>query len=134
MLNRRAKQRGAAMMEMALVLPVYFILVYGMLQLCFIMFGYCSATYACRQAARYAAVHGTGAAYTCTSTDVQNVVYQYLWGVPKSAVTVNTSWPSGNSPNQYFTVSVSLSYPTAIPFSRLSTITVGTSAKEWILE
>lgn len=131
---RRGKQRGSAIIEMALVLPVYFLLVYGMIQLCWVMFGYCNATYASRQAARYAAVHGTGSTYTCTSTDIQNVALQYMWGVPRSAVTVSTSWPNGNNPNNYLTVKISLSYPTAIPFSTLGTITVGTSSTAWILQ
>ena len=130
----RANQRGAAMMEMALILPVYFILVYGTVQLCFILFGYCNATYACRQAARYAAVHGTGAAYICTATDVQNVAKQYLWGVPANAATVSVSWPSGNNPNTYMKVTISIVYPTAIPFSNMSTITVGTSSSAWIMQ
>ncbi len=132
--NRRMKQRGTAMVEMALILPVYFLLVYGTIQFCWVMFGYCNATYACRQAARYAAVHGTGAPYTCTSTDVKNVASQYLWGAPKNGITINSSWPSGNSPNHYLTVTISLVYPTGIPFSSISSIIVGTSATEWILQ
>jgi Flp pilus assembly protein TadG len=133
---RRARQRGSAMIEMALVLPVYFMLVFGMVQLCFILFGYCNATYASRQAARYAAVHGTGATYTCTSTDIQNVALQYLWGAPKNGVTISTSWPdtTTNNPNNYVTVTISLVYPTGIPFSKISSIVVGTSATAWILQ
>lgn len=122
------------MVEMALVLPVYFILVFGMVQLCFILFGYCNATYACRQAARYAAVHGSGAVYTCTTTDVANVAKQYLWGAPKNGVTVSTTWPSGNNPNSYVNVMITLVYPSAIPFSKMSTITVGTASTAWILQ
>ena len=122
------------MIEMALILPVYFMLVCGMVQMCLILFGSCNATYACRQAARYAAVHGTGAAYTCTTTDIQNVAKQYLWGAPQNGVTISATWPSGNNPNSYVKVVISMVYPVAIPFAKLTTITVGTASTAWILQ
>jgi Flp pilus assembly protein TadG len=130
--DRRRKQRGAAMIEMALVLPVYFLLVYGVLEMCFIMFGYCNATYACRQAARYAAVHGTGSTYQCTLADVQNVAKTYLWGTPTPTITWSPGTP--HNPEIYITVNISMVYSTAIPFSKLSQISVGTSAKVWVLQ
>ena len=117
------------MIEMALILPVYFMLVLGMVQMCFILFGYCNATYACRQAAHYAAVHGTDSTYVCTSSDVQTVAKQYLWGAPKNGVTITTSWPNGNAPDHYLTVQISVVYPIGIPFSKMSSVTIGTSAK-----
>jgi Flp pilus assembly protein TadG len=122
------------MIEMALVLPIYFMLVYGVFQICFIMFGYCNATYACRQAARYAGIHGTGSTYQCTSTDVQNVAKTYLWGAPQSGITITTTWSPDNNPNSTVTVKISLVYPTAIPFSKMSQISVGTAATAWILQ
>jgi len=122
------------MLEMALVLPVYFLMVYAVIELCFVMFGYCNATYACRQAARYAATHGTGSTYQCTSTDVANVATQYLWGAPKNGVTINTTWSNGGNPNSSVTVKISLVYPTAMPFSTMSQISVGTTATAWMLQ
>jgi len=122
------------MIEMALVLPVYFLLVFGTMQLCFVLFGYCNATYACRQAARFAAVHGTGSTYTCTNADLQKIAKQYLWGTPPLGTTITTSWYPDNNPGSSVTVKISVVYPTVIPFSRLSTITVGTAAQALILQ
>ena len=133
-LNRRANQRGAAMIEMALVLPVYFLLVYGVFQICFVLFGYCNATYACRVAARYAAVNGTGNTYQCTAADVKNVATPYLWGAPKNGTTITTTWPTDHNPGSLVIVRIILVYPTAIPFSKLSQITVGTSSQAIILQ
>ena len=127
--NRRRKQRGAAMIEMALVLPVYFLLVYGVLEMCF---GYCNATYACRQAARYASIHGTGSTYQCTLTDLQSVAKTYLWGTPTPTITWSPT--TAHNPEMYITVNISMVYSTAIPFSKLSQISVGTSAKAWVLQ
>jgi Flp pilus assembly protein TadG len=130
----RKAQRGAAMLEMALVLPIYFLLVYGVIQLCFVMFGYCNATYACRLAVRYAQIHGTGSTYQCTATDVSNLATPYLWGAPKNGVTISTTWSPDNNPGSTVTVKISLVYPTVIPFSKMSQINIGTSASATILQ
>jgi Flp pilus assembly protein TadG len=132
--NRRAQQRGTAMMEMALVLPIYFLLVYGVIEMCFILFGFCNATYASRIAARYAAENGTGSTYQCTSTDVQNVAKVYLWGAPKNGTTISTTWSPDNNPGSKVTVKISLVYPTAIPFSAMSQVNVGVTAQAVILQ
>jgi Flp pilus assembly protein TadG len=128
------KQRGSAMIEMAVILPIYLSLVIDTIQLCLIIFGYCNATYASREAARYAAVHGTGSTYQCTSTDLSNIATQYLWGVPKNAVTISSSWSPDNNPGSSVTVKISVTYPAALPFSTLTRIAVGTSATDTILQ
>ena len=122
------------MIEMALILPVYFILVAGTVQICFVLFGYCNATYACRQASRFAAVHGTGSTYQCTSADLQTIANQYLWGAPAGHVAVTSSWSPDNNPGSTVTVKISMTYPTVIPFSTLNKITVGTAAQAYILQ
>jgi Flp pilus assembly protein TadG len=132
--NRRDGQRGTAMMEMALILPIYFLLVYGVILICYVLFGYCNATYASRIAARYGAVHGTGSTYQCTSTDLQNLAKQFLWGAPANGTTITPSWSPDNNPGSSVTVTIKLVYPTAIPFSSIRQVTVGTSAQEVILQ
>ena len=122
------------MIEMALILPVYLCLVLGILQLCFVLFGYCSGTYACREVSRFAAIHGTGSTYQATSTDLQNIAKQYIWGCPTSHVTVTTTWSPDNNPGSMIIVKISMVYPVLIPFSKLSQITVGTAAQALILQ
>jgi Flp pilus assembly protein TadG len=122
------------MIETAVVLPVYFCLVFGIMQLCFVLFGYCNATYACRQVSRFAAVHGTGSTYQATSSDLQNIAKQYLWGCPTGHITVTTTWSPDNNPGSTIIVKISMVYRTVIPFSTLSQITVGTSAQALILQ
>ena len=132
--NRLSQQRGTAMMEMALILPIYFLMVYGVFLMCFVLFGYCNATYASRIAARYGALHGTGSTYQCTGTDLQNLAKQFLWGAPTNGTTITPTWSPDNNPGSTVTVKIVLVYPTAIPFSSISQVTVGTSAQEVILQ
>ncbi len=120
---------------MALVLPVFFLLCWGFILLAFILFGYCSSTYAAKVAVRYAAVHGSSSPSPCTSAQLTTMAKQYLWGVPVSGTTVAPSWPTGNTNiGSLVTVTITVVYPTGIPFSTLHSVTIGTTATETILE
>ena len=70
------------MIEYALVLSLFFMTVYGFIQFCLITFGFNNATYASRTAVRYAALHGSTATYTCTSTDISNIITQFTPQLP----------------------------------------------------
>jgi len=132
--DRRANARGIAMLEIALVLPIYFLLVYGVFQISLVLFGYCNATNACRMAGRYAAVHGSGSTSACTSADLKTIALRYLWGAPAKGTTVTSTWSPDNNPGSVVTVKITLVFPTAIPFSSLSSITVGTADQAVILQ
>jgi hypothetical protein len=59
---------------------------------------------------------------------------RYLWGAPATGTTVTSSWTPDNNPGSTVTVSITIIYPTAIPFSSLSQVTVGTSDQAIILQ
>lgn len=132
--TRRRRQRGAAMAEMALVLPVYFMFCWSFFLFSFILFGYCNATYASKIAARYAAFHGSTSYSPCTSAQLKAIASQYLWGAPANGATVTTSWPNGSSIGSWVTVEITITYTTGIPFSSLKSVTIGTAATEMILQ
>jgi Flp pilus assembly protein TadG len=133
----RHKQRGVAMAEMAFVLPVFFLLCWGFIMFAFILFGYCSATYAAKIAVRYAASHGSTSASPSTSAQITAIAQQYLWGAPANGVTITPSFTMGTdvgSVGGYTSVSITIVYPTGIPFSSLRSVTIGTMATELVLE
>jgi Flp pilus assembly protein TadG len=133
--QQHARQSGSAMMEMAFILPVYFGLIWGILQFCFVFLGYNSLTYGCTVAASYAAVHGSSSSNPCNSSScVSSIATAYLWGAKNATVVVTTSsgWPP--DPGDTVTVRASFIYHTAIPFSKLTQIVVGTSAQAVVLE
>jgi Flp pilus assembly protein TadG len=117
------------MVEFALVIPAFFILLFGFIQFSIIFFGYCNAKYASQVAVRYAIVHGSLSATPCTNIALTNIAKQYLWGAPSGAITVTSTWSPDNNPGSTVTVRVSILYKTLIPFSSLSTIPVGASAQ-----
>lgn len=59
--------KGSAAIESAIVLPLFLLFVFGVLQLGYIMWGYISLEYALSYAARYAFLHPTS-----TSSQIQN--------------------------------------------------------------
>ncbi len=131
----KLNERGAAMAEMALVLPVFFLFCWGFIMIAFVLFGYCNATYAAKVAVRYAAVHGSSSPSPCTSADLTAIAKQYLWGAPANGLTISPAWV-GNNNNIGSTVSVNIKivYPTGIPFSSLRSVTIGTTAAEYVVE
>jgi len=131
--KRRARQRGSAMIEFALVVPIFILLMFACVQFSFIFFGYCNAAFAAQAGVRYAIVHGANSSSPCTATSIANLVTPLLWGAPKNSVTVTTTWSPDTSAGSTVTVQVSISYKTMIPFSTLSTVPVGGSAQGTIL-
>jgi Flp pilus assembly protein TadG len=129
----RAAQRGSAIIEFALIVPLYFLLIFGCVQFAIVFFGYSNAAYASQVAVRYAVVHGTTTYSPCTSATLTNIVKPLLWGAPNGSVTVTTTWSPDESPGSIVTVRVQILYKTMIPFSSLSTVPVGASAQGTIL-
>jgi len=122
------------MIEYALILSVFFILIYGFVQICMVLFGFNNVTYASRIAVRYAVVHGSTATYTCTSTDISNIITPLLWGAPSGGTTIVTTWSPNNTPGSSVSIKVAVQYSPKIPFFANRIFTVGTTAYGTILQ
>ena len=115
--DRRAIRSGAAMVEAAIVLPVFLLIVLGTIDLGMAVFRYNTLSQAARHGARQAVVHGELArpafnggswmpspagtappkvgplAMTDTSSPVAQAVKPMLVGCPEGATTVTVEWP-----------------------------------------
>jgi Flp pilus assembly protein TadG len=114
--------------ELALILPVFLMLIFGCLQLFYILFGYCNAMYASQVGVRYAIVHGVRSGSSPTASALSTKVTNSLWAAPGNSSTVTCTWSPDTTIGSSVTVKVTIIYPTMIPFSNLSTITVGASS------
>jgi Flp pilus assembly protein TadG len=128
------RQEGTAMVEYALVLSLFLMMFYGFIQFSLILFGFNNATYASRVAVRYAVVHGSTATYTCTATDISNIVTPLLWGAPSGRTTVNTAWSPNNTPGSTVTISVGIQYTPSLPLFPSKIFYVGATAVGTILQ
>ncbi len=122
------------MVEYALVISIFFMMIYGFVNICLILFGLNNATYASRVAVRYAIVHGSTATVVCSATDISNIITPLLWAAPAGATTITTTWSPNNSPGSTITVAVSINYLPSIPFFGKKTFAVSTTAYGTILE
>jgi Flp pilus assembly protein TadG len=144
----QGRRRGQALVEFALVVPFFFLLLFGIIEAGRFIFYYESLSHATREGARYAIVNGantlgcpSGPAAPGTSacdTSGANVVArvrQAALGVPSTGITVDRCWwytacnyathgDGDNARGATVTVAASFTYSTLLPLVPLPPITV----------
>jgi len=115
----RRGERGQALIEFALILPVTLMLFVGVFDVARIVFTSTTLSHAVREGTRYAAVHGaassapTGpgaASYTAPSTDTTITAVVQAAAIGVSAPAVTAVWTS-NDANRGSDVVVTATYP-----------------------
>jgi Flp pilus assembly protein TadG len=107
-MKRRRSERGSTSVEVALVLPIVVLFVFGIVQFSTLTFNLNDSAYGVTEGARYAAVHGATSVQPCSAAEVKSIVLASMPGIPASVVTVTTTWNPDNSPGSVVTVSVSI--------------------------
>jgi len=125
---------GTEIVELAMALPILVMITFGALELLLFLCCYVGATYGSRTAVRYASTHGASSLQPCTTTSLTAIVKSYVVGMPAGQVVVNPTWSPNNFVGGTVTVQVSISYPTGIPFVKLSAMTASTTATGVILQ
>ena len=103
-------RRGATIVEMAIVGPLVFMLLVGLLVGSLGVFRYQQIARLARDASRWASVHGTSYASdtkltAATSTDVYNTAIQpYAQGLDLTKLGYTVTWSTSNSPSHKVTV------------------------------
>jgi Flp pilus assembly protein TadG len=116
-------RRGQAAVEFALAVTCFLMLIFGIMQFGRALYGFSFVDYAAREATRYAAVHGADSPSPAGASDVTNFVVSEAHGIAPSALSVTTSWPAGNNkPGSSVSVTVTYSFPLAIPFLPAQTL------------
>lgn len=132
----RRRRRGQAMVEFALVAPLFFLLLFGIIEAGRFIFYYETLNNATREGARYAIVNGantlgcpTGPAAVGSTpcdtagNDVIARVRAAALGIG-SAVTVSPQWFNDNGRGSKVTVTATATYKTLVPLVPLPTITI----------
>jgi Flp pilus assembly protein TadG len=103
MLRRQRQRRGASLVESALVYPVLFLVMMGILLLGLAVFRYQQVSHMAQEGARYASVHGgryaeEGNGPPATPADVyNNAIKPHAAGMQTSAITYSVVWNSDNT-------------------------------------
>jgi len=135
---KAARARAQAIVEFALVAPLFFLLIFSIIEFGWYVYQVQSINEAAREGARYAVVHGStslcpsgpmpGAVTNwCdpTGAKVEAAVSNYAVGIAPRNLTFSTlSWAPNNGRGSIFSVVVQTTYHPLIPLVPLPTITI----------
>ncbi|MEO8594341.1 MAG: TadE/TadG family type IV pilus assembly protein [Candidatus Solibacter sp.] len=132
--RKSGSRRGATLVESALALMVFGVLMAGVMELGFTGFIDSSVTFAAQRAARYAAVRGSGSGHPATVADIRAIAQSYAAPLSTAYLTVTTTWTPNNNPGS--TVLVTVSYairPALLPISA-GVLTLQSAARQTITQ
>jgi Flp pilus assembly protein TadG len=141
----RRGEEGQSLVETALVLPVMFSLIIGMMVMFLAFYTHAYISELAREGTRYAAVHGssctTSAGASCELTVSQINTYVAGIGLPNlgggtmSASNVTTTFPDGDQvPPHRVKIVVTYSFPYKIPYVMNSTLSMSSTSVMDILQ
>jgi Flp pilus assembly protein TadG len=111
-------RRGSTMLEGALVMTTFVILLIGSMDFGRLGFTYTSVTYAAHQAARFAATSGSASGHAATVATIQANADNNLIGLSATGLTVAVTWIPNNNPGSQVQVVVSYSFkPLVVPIA-----------------
>lgn len=131
------RRRGQALVEFAMVAPIFFLVLFAMIEGGRFVFYYEMLNNATREGARYAIVNGANSlgcptgppapgSVSCdpAGNDVGDRVREASLGMSGSAITVTPTWFANNGRGSTVNVAASFTYTTLIPIVPLPPITV----------
>lgn len=138
------RERAQSMVEFALMIPIFLILVFGVIDFGMGLRAYITVAQATRESARYASIGNpgttSGAYVLCNSGSTIAVVQRActtMDGLTSAEASVKVNYPNGNSPGNSVTVSARYNYRYITPLRAIvnflsagalgSTITVSSS-------
>lgn len=144
---RRRRSAAQALVEFAIVAPIFFLLLFGIIEAGRFILYYQTLNNATREGARYAIVHGSNsfcpsgpmpvgkpapACYDEFGANVVKTVQDSAFGVLGPSVIVAPSWPPaplGNGRDSDVTVRATYTYNTMVPLVPLPPITITAESK-----
>lgn len=104
----RLNEIGSALLEFGLVVVVFFMFVFGVMDFGRALYTYHFVSNAACQATRYAIVRGSSSTDPVTATDIQNYVKSITpEGIDPNGLKVSTTWSPNDSPGSSVHVQVS---------------------------
>jgi Flp pilus assembly protein TadG len=112
------RRRGSTMLEGALMLTTFVILLIGAMDFGRLGYTYNSVTFAAHQAARFAATNGSASGHAASVSTIQSNAKGNMVGLDASKLTVSVTWTPNNNPGSQVQVVVSYGFqPLVVPIS-----------------
>ncbi|MEP7341699.1 MAG: TadE/TadG family type IV pilus assembly protein [Acidobacteriota bacterium] len=124
----RRLQRGGTLVELALILPIFFLLIFGVLDFGRGIWAYNTLSYASREGVRYAIVRGSKSQTPASVSDIRQIVIAQTGGLDASKLTVTVTWLPNNSPGSNVKVQAQYNFVSLVPLLNLGTIALTSSS------
>jgi Flp pilus assembly protein TadG len=103
---RRSRQKGSAMVELALCLMGFLLLTMGSMEFGWGIYAYNFCSFAAQDAARWGSVRGSLSTSPATTATITSFVQSEAVGLDTSLITVTSTWNPDNTPGSTLTVTV----------------------------
>ena len=124
----RRDERGAELVEFALISNVFFMLVFGIIEFGRAIWIYGTVVHVAKEGARFAIVRGSESGRTATTTDVETYVNVVAAGM--TGLTVTTTWDEPlKDPGTVVQVRVDRDFDPALPFVSLGPLTLSSTSR-----
>ncbi|MGY8996203.1 MAG: TadE/TadG family type IV pilus assembly protein [Alphaproteobacteria bacterium] len=98
LLQVRRADEGVTAIEFSLIVPVFLLIIYGIMELGRLLFVYNSLGHAVYEGSRYAIVRGSESAAPATTSQIEAQVQAYATSLDPSLLNVNVTFDPDNSP------------------------------------
>lgn len=126
--QQKRSQRGGAVFEFAMLLPLISILFLGIIDFSRAMLAYNALTHASEAAARFASVRSRTSQSPATTGTIKTRVLQAGTGLEPGKIDVTATWTPGNIRGGIVRVQIDYPYDVMTPFMPWDTITLTGSA------
>ena len=126
--QQKRSQRGGAVFEFAMLLPLISILFLGIIDFSRAMLAYNALTHASEAAARFASVRSRTSESPATTGTIKTRVLQAGTGLEPDKIDVTATWTPGNIRGGIVSVQIDYPYDVITPFVPWDTITLTGSA------
>ena len=127
--SRRRSQRGSTLVESALCLSAFLLIMFGVMEFSMAVYAYNSVADAARDGARWASVRGAASTAPATSTQISDFVKSRSVALNRNNMIVTSTWVPDNLPGSAVQVRVQYTTPTLVNFALTHPLTVGSTSR-----
>jgi Flp pilus assembly protein TadG len=129
--RRRNRRTGQAAAEFALVVPVFLLVLFAIMEMSLVVYHYYTMCEAAREAVRYAIVHSPTGPNPATASQIQQIAINYAPALNLSPGDISVSSPADANlaTSKDARVAISHAYKLRIPFLQPVTLTLASSAQ-----
>ena len=140
--RRGTRQAGSAILEGALTITAFFMMIFGILDFGRMLWIYNTMGYIAREGSRYAMVRGINATTPATSSSIQTFAAARAIGLDPAAITITSTWtPVGyvplfgataNKVGDKVKVQASYTFTTIVPYIPFASVNLKSDSTAYI--